>query len=85
MVTRRNIAAEVISFIFIVLCDDIIDPRNGTSEPVEHIFGLLLGLIPEFTVQELAQLVEKLTRHLRLIFGNRIVPLRDPKKSYGST
>ena len=41
MVTRRNIAAEVISFIFIVLCDDIIDPRNGTSEPVEHMFGLL--------------------------------------------
>ena len=36
-------------------------------------------------MQELAQLVEKLVRRLRLMFGNGIVPSRDPKKGYGST
>ena len=64
VITKRNLVAEVVSFVFIVMCSDITKPRYCTSEPVEHFFGQLRTMIREFTSMEFAQLVEKLNRRL---------------------
>ena len=62
MITKRNIVAETIPFMFLLLRSDITKPRHCTSEPAEHAFGMLRLLIREFTSLEFVQLVEKHVR-----------------------
>ena len=85
VITRRNIVAEVIAFVFIVLCSDMPNPRHATSEPAEHMFGNMRQQIREFTILECSQLIEKLLRRLRLMFKNNLRPSRDPQYGYQAT
>ena len=39
MITKINVVAETLSFVFIVMSSDVSKPRYFTSEPVEHFFG----------------------------------------------
>ena len=84
-ITKRNIVNETIAFIFLVLRSDVPNPRYCTSEPAEHTFGLLRTMIREFTTLEFAQLVEKLTRRLRLMYKNNVRPSHERQKGYMST
>ena len=85
MITKRNIMAEAIAFMFIVLRSDILKPRHCTSEPAEHMFGMLRQLIREFTCLEFAQLVEKQIRRLTLMYKHSFKYSRDPAKGYVAT
>ena len=85
VITKRNIVNETIAFIFLVLRSDVPNPRYCTSEPAEHTFGLLRTMIREFTTLEFAQLVEKLTRRLRLMYKHNVRPSRERQKGYMST
>ena len=85
IVTKRNIVSETISFTFIVLCSDIFNARYCTSEPGEHYFGDLRGLIREFTTLKFAQLVEKLVRRLNIMYKDHFCPTRSAKHGYQAT
>ena len=85
MITKRNVVAETISFVFIVMSSDMSKPRYFTSEPVEHFFGQLRTMIREFTTLEFDQLCEKLIRRLEKMYKYGFNPSRDPKKGYTST
>ena len=85
VITKRNLVAEVVSFVFIVMCSDITKPRYCTSEPVEHFFGQLRTMIREFTSMEFAQLVEKLIRRLEKMYKYGFSSSRDPQKGYSAT
>ena len=50
IVTKRNIVAEVISLMFVVLRDDVIKIGLTISEPIEHMLGTLWQMIREFAV-----------------------------------
>ena len=82
MITQRNIVSETINFAFIVLCSDIINARYCISEPGEHYFGDLHGLIREFTTLEFVQLVEKLVHRLNIIYKEHFCPTHDAKHGY---
>ena len=80
MITKRNIVAESISFVFIVMRDDVQKTRNATSEPAEHSFGNARENIREFTTLEFAQLGEKLARRNKTMYASNLHVSRDPKK-----
>ena len=84
MITKRNYVSETISFMFIVMRDDVSKPRHLTSESLEHFFGMLRQMIREFTVCESIQLCEKLERRLRLLYKHAFRPSRDPSKGYNA-
>ena len=54
IITNQNIVSETIAFMFIVLLLDVFKPCHCTSEPTEHIFGMLCQIIREFTSSEFA-------------------------------
>ena len=58
-ITKRNIIAEAIPFVFIVLLKDITKPWLATSEGAEHTFGMLLTIVREFTTMKFVQLIER--------------------------
>ena len=51
MITKRNVVAKKLSFVFIVMSSDVSKPRYFTSDPVEHLFGQLRTMIREFTTE----------------------------------
>ena len=77
MTTKRNVVSETISFMFMVMCSDMDNPRLGSSEPGEHYFGQLRTLIREFTTLEFSQIVEKHVRRLNLMYKNLFRPTRE--------
>ena len=85
IITKRNIVAETVAFMFIVLRADIANPRLNTSEPAEHFFGMLRLSIQEFTCLGFVQLVEKQVRRVTQMYKHRFRPSRDPSKGYSST
>ena len=85
IVTKRNIVAETLSFVFTVLCSDMPNPRYATSEPCEHTFGNYRLNTREFTTLEFAQLNERYDRRLTHIFQNNFRPSRDPGHGYQAT
>lgn len=85
MITKRNIVAETIAFMFILLRSDIPKPRHCTSEPAEHFFGMLRTSVQEFTCLEFVQLAEKQLRRLTQMYKHIFLPSRDPTKGYRST
>ena len=52
VVTKRNIIAEAIPFVFIVLQADVTKPGLATSESAEHIFGMCRTMVREFSTME---------------------------------
>ena len=58
MITKINVVAETLSFVFIVMSSDVSKPRYFTSEPVEHFFGQLRTMICEFTTLEFPRFVK---------------------------
>lgn len=61
--TKRNLVAETISLMFIVMRGDITKPCYCTSEPGEHVFGDVRMNVREFSASQFASQVEK--RHCR--------------------
>ena len=85
MITKRNVVAETLSFVFIVMSFDVSKPRYFTSEPVEHFFGQLRTMIRGFTTLEFAQLCEKLIRCLEKMYKYGFNPSQDLNNGYTST
>ena len=85
VITKRNVVSETIAFMFIVLRSDVEKPRFQTSEPAEHKFGMMRQIIREFTCLEFAQLADKLTRRLKVMYKHIFRPSRDPEKGYSAT
>ena len=85
MITKRNVVAETLSLVFIVMRSDVSKPRYFTSEPVEHFFGQIRTMICEVTTLEFAQLCGKPIRLLEKMYKYGFNPSRDPKKEYTST
>ena len=85
IITKRNVVSETIAFMFIVLRSDVFKPRHLTSEPAEHIFGMMRQIIREFTCLEFAQLSDKIARRLKLMYKHFFKPSRDPEKGYSAT
>ena len=84
-ITKRNIMAEAVAFVFLVIMKDINKPGLTTSEGAEHNFGILRTMIREFTPIEFVKLIEKTTRRLNLIFRNGFYTSLDTQKGYAST
>jgi hypothetical protein len=80
VITKRNVVSETIAFMFIILRSDVENPRFQTSEPAEHKFGMMRQTIREFTCLEFAQLADKLTRRLKVMYKHIFRPSRDPEK-----
>ena len=85
LITKRNIVAETIAFMFLVLCSDITKPRHCTSEPCEHTFGMLRIMVREFSCLDFVQLIEKHIRRLTVMYKHLFSPSRYPKKGYQAT
>ena len=85
IITKRNIVAETIAFIFLVLRSDITKPRHCTSEACEHMFGCLRTMVREFSCLDFVQMIEKHIRRLELMYKHLFSPSRDPQKGYQST
>jgi hypothetical protein len=58
MITKRNYVCACLPLVFIAMRDDVGNLRHVTSEPSEHIFGMLRYEKREFTVSEMCDLVE---------------------------
>ena len=85
IITKRNMVSETLAFVFLALRSDVSKLRKNSSEPAEHMFGQCRTMNREFTVLEFAQLAEKLTRRLRLMYKSKFRPSRDPSKGYTAT
>lgn len=83
--TKRNIVCDTIPSICLMVQSDVLKPRNTTTEAMEHTFGTFRQVQREFTVLELAQLCDKHSCCMDLMFKNGFVPSRDPQKGYGGT
>eukprot|EP00957_Ditylum_brightwellii_P186810 14224406-Ditylum_brightwellii.AAC.1 len=85
IINKQNIVSEIIAFALLVLQLDIPKPCHCTSEPADHMFGMLHLIICEFTCLEFAQLVEKQICHLTKVYKHRFCPSKDPNKGYQAT
>ena len=79
-ITKRNIIAEDVPFVFLVLMEDINKSGLASIKVKEHTFGIISTMIREFTPMEFVQLIEKTTRRLNLIFRNGFGSSRNPQK-----
>ena len=84
-ITKRNVMAEAIPFVFLTLQRDVTKPGLATSEGAEHTHGMLRTVRREFTMLEFIQMIAKVTRRLNLMFRNDYLATRDPQKGYAST
>ena len=85
MITKRNYVCACLPLVFIAMRNDISNLRYVTSEPSEHIFGMLRYEKREFTVSEMCELCEKLRTKLKAIYDGNLKHSRDPKKGYQAT
>ena len=83
--TRRNILAETISMVFLVMRSDVRKPHLLTSEPAEHDFGTTRTKKREFTSAEFASLSEKGQQSDNALYKGDLVATRKALKGYGST
>ena len=84
VVTKRNLISGAIPFVFIVLQAKVTKPGLVTSEPAEHIFGISRMVVREFTTMDFTQILEKVTRRLKIVFCSGFKPSHDSQKGYGS-
>ena len=85
MVTKRNIVCAAITMCFLVMQSDVPNPRYTTSEPNEHIFGMMRTIKREFTVNEMCDIVDKMWRQVRNLLTGALQKYRDPQKGYLAT
>ena len=85
MTTKRNLVSEAIPFAFLLLRNDIENPRNATSEPAEHEFGNYRTKAREFTTLDFCHLVSSNERRSNMMFASNFQPNRDPQKGYQAT
>eukprot|EP00957_Ditylum_brightwellii_P012475 943108-Ditylum_brightwellii.AAC.1 len=85
IITKQNVVSETIAFMFLVFWLDIPKPCHSTSEPAEHMFGMLCLIVCEFTCLEFAQVVVKQICPLTQIYKNHFCPSQDPNKGYQAT
>lgn len=83
--SKRNLVSETIANMFLVLRDDVLKLRYCTSEPAEHTFGNIRGMMREFSCSDFATLADKEQRRMNLLFEGNLMPSRDPKKGYPAT
>ena len=84
-ITKRNLAAEMISFSFLMLRKDIYKPKAMTTESAEHKFGIYRSMIHEFTVLDFEKLHRRSVIRMNSLFNGNLNPSREPRKGYGST
>ena len=86
MANNRNMVLETVAILFLVTRDDFPQPRRATSEPNEHVYGMLRMLLREFTVVDVNDLVNKIRLKMNAIFGgNLVVDRSNTIKGYSGT
>ena len=60
IITKRNMVCAALSMCFLMMRNDLPNPRYLTSEPNEHTFGMMRCHKREFTVMEMIEIVEKI-------------------------
>ncbi|KAI9908513.1 hypothetical protein PsorP6_003921 [Peronosclerospora sorghi] len=71
--TRRNLVTSAIGMVCLKIQSDVRKNRLTTSEPAEHMFGLLIQFSREFSVSDLLTLSRKLDEILRCSFESEVV------------
>ena len=86
MANKRNMVLETVAILFLVTRDDFPQPRRATSEPNEHVYGMLRMLLREFTVVDVNDLVNKIRLKMNSLFrGNLVADRSNAMKGYLGT
>ena len=84
--TKKNIIASTIGMMFLVMQKGVTKPRLLTSEPGEHMFGIMRMLQREFTVKEMDDLVARINRRMTAVSAGNLSTSRDKRsKGYAAT
>ncbi|KAI9907726.1 hypothetical protein PsorP6_004782 [Peronosclerospora sorghi] len=83
--TLRNLASAVLGTVCLVLRADIIKLRLVTSEPAEHMFGLLRMWRREFTISEMLHYAEKMENFLSCTFRSGLRASSSVPQGYQAT
>ena len=76
MANKRNMMLESVAILFLVTRSDVTQARRGTSEANEHTYAAIRGIIREFTIEQLVQIVEKLNLKMEAIFNGNLATSR---------
>ena len=82
---KRNILLESISSMFLVLNNLITSLRDYSSELVEHNFGMLQQRTREFTICQLAGLLDSIKRYNTIMHKHNQLHSFEEQKGYNET
>ena len=77
-----NFATEAFAFVFLFVCDDIVNARYCTTETWEHTFGGWRCESCEETADETFMIEDKLRCKVNAIFEGRLAVSRDSCSGY---
>ncbi len=85
MTTKRNLVASTVGLIFLIMRKGVNKPRLLTSEPGEHLFGILRTMQREFTVMGFNNNCKRLERKIQAVAAGNLKVSRDKQSGYSAT
>lgn len=82
---KRNMLMESIAVLFLVTRSDVYQIRRATSEPNEHVYGMVRTIRREFTVEQFVDIVNKIAIRMNAIFESGLATSRNRGKGYSAT